>query len=73
MCCLNVWPSASLQLYIVAHCDKQLHAPGLTRPAKAVFATKQLTQVKSALFVIGSELPRHYCTIIGCVMRTCVP
>jgi len=29
MCCLNVWPSASLQLYIVAHCDKQLHAPGL--------------------------------------------
>ena len=28
MCCLNVWPSASLQLYIVAHCDKQLHAPG---------------------------------------------
>jgi len=31
MCCLNVWPSASLQLYIVAHCDKQLHAPGLER------------------------------------------
>jgi len=29
MCCLNVWPSASLQLYIVAHCDKQLHAPEL--------------------------------------------
>jgi len=29
MCCLNVWPSASLQLYIVAHCDKQLHAPVL--------------------------------------------
>jgi len=35
-----------------------------------VFATTQLTQVKSALFVIVSELPRHYCTIIGCVMCT---
>jgi len=31
MCCLNVWPSASLQLYIVAHCDKQLHAPALAQ------------------------------------------
>jgi len=31
MCCLNVWPSASLQLYIVAHCDKQLHAPALNQ------------------------------------------
>jgi len=31
MCCLNVWPSASLQLYIVAHCDKQLHAPDLNQ------------------------------------------
>ena len=39
-----------------------------TPSAKAVFAT---TQLKSAVFVIGSELPRHYCTIIGCVMCTC--
>jgi len=38
-----------------------------------VFATTQLTQVKSTLLVIGSELPQHYCTIIGCVMRTCAP
>jgi len=35
-----------------------------------VFATTQLTQVKSAVFVIGSELPSHYCTIIRCVMCT---
>jgi len=35
-----------------------------------VFATTQLMQVKSALFVIGSELLRHYCTIIGCLMHT---
>jgi len=38
-----------------------------------VFATTQITQVKSALFVIGSELPRHYCKIIRCVMRMCAP
>jgi len=36
-----------------------------------VLATTQLTQVNSAVFVIGSELPRHDRTIIGCVMRTC--
>jgi len=39
MCCLNVWPSASLQLYIVAHCDEQLHAPDLI--------DSRYTQVKS--------------------------
>jgi len=38
-----------------------------------VFATTQLAQVKSAVFVFGSELPHHYCTIIGFVMRTCAP
>jgi len=38
-----------------------------------VFETTQLTQVKSALFVVGSELPGHYCTIIRCVMDTCAP
>jgi len=32
-----------------------------------VFATTQLTQIKSAVFVIGSELPWHYCTIIRCI------
>ena len=29
MSCSMVWPSASPYLYVVAHCDKQLHAPGL--------------------------------------------
>jgi len=38
-----------------------------------VFATIQLTQVKSTVFVIGSELPWHYCTIIRCVMHICAP
>ena len=39
MCCLNVWPSASLQLYIVAHCDKQLHAPGLSQVSHSCIKT----------------------------------
>jgi len=38
-----------------------------------VFATTQLTQVKSAVFVIGSELLWHYCTIMGCLMHTYTP
>jgi len=33
----------------------------------------QLTQVKSAVFVIGSELPWHFYTFIVGVMRTCAP
>jgi len=32
-----------------------------------VFATTQLTQVKSTVFAIGSELPWHYCTVIECI------
>jgi len=27
--------------------------------------------VKSTVFVIGSELPWHYCTMMGCPMGTC--
>jgi len=36
-----------------------------------MFATTQLTQASSAVFVIDSGLLWCYCTIIGCVMRTC--
>ena len=45
MCCLNVWPSASLQLYIVAHCDKQLHAPELSNTKESVIDSEPNTEV----------------------------
>jgi len=40
-----------------------------------VFATTQLTQVKKRIVCvwIRTTVPRHYSTIIGCVMRTCAP
>ena len=31
------WPSASLFLCVVAHCDKQLHTPGLVSLAHSIF------------------------------------
>ena len=48
MCCLNVWPSASLQLYIVAHCDKQLHAPALDQSISLKFSLE--TRLESESF-----------------------
>jgi len=36
-----------------------------------MFVTTQLTQAKSAVFVIRLELLWHYCTIIKYVIRTC--
>jgi len=38
---------------------------------KAVLAAMQFTQAESTVFMIGSELQWHYCTITGCVMHTC--
>ena len=63
MCCLNVWPSASLQLYIVAHCDKQLHAPGL----KHVFICHQ-TVLPVLRLVCCHGLRKNVCLLQLCCM-----
>jgi len=38
--------------------------------SKVVFATKQLTQAKSAVFVTELWMLWNYCTIMWCVMCT---
>ena len=69
ICCLFGPIAAQQSVFIVHFCN----TIAVVHLLNTISKSSVCNIVKSALFVIGSELLQHYCTIIGCVMRTCAP